>query len=475
MAAPFGKVDGPAVDALRAACGAGFVLTSPGDREPYGRDETEDLWFDPEVVVRPRTTGEVAAVLRVAHARRIPVTPRAGGTGLSGGALPVRGGIVLSVDRMDSILEIDRENLVAVVESGVITQRLQEACEAVGLHYPPDPASRGSCTLGGNVAENAGGPHAAKYGVTKDFVLGVEAVLPDGRVVRWGGKLLKNRTGYSLAQLLVGSEGTLAVVTRIWLKLLPLPKVRRCMLVPFPTLESAAAGVSRIYAAGLYPAALEFMERDAVRLASEHLRIPVPGGDAEALLLVEFDGDHEAGVQADLERGGEVCLEAGAADCLLPESPSRQEDLWKVRRAIGEAVKKSSVYKEEDTVVPRAALPALVRGVKGICARAGVTAICYGHAGDGNLHCNLVRMGLDGAAWEGRLPGVVEEIFRLTISLGGTVSGEHGIGWVQRRWLPLAVSPAEMEIMRGLKRVFDPLGILNPDKVLPEEAGPGGA
>ncbi len=466
--APYGKVTPAVADALRAACGAAFVVTSAEERRPYGRDETEDLWFDPEIVVRPRTTEEVAAVLRIASAHRVPVTPRAGGTGLSGGALPVRGGIVLSVDRMDSILEIDRENLVAVVEAGVITQRLQEACEKVGLYYPPDPASRGSCTLGGNVAENAGGPHAAKYGVTKDFVLGLEAVLADGRVVRWGGKLLKNRTGYSLAQLLVGSEGTLALVTRIWLKLIPLPRLRRTMLVPFPTLEAAAAGVSKIYQAGLWPAALEFMERDAVQLAARHLRIPVPGGEAEALLLVEFDGNHEEGVDSDLARAGEVCMEAGAVDCLLPEGPSRQEDLWKVRRAIGEAVKKSSVYKEEDTVVPRAALPALVRGVKGICARAGVSVVCYGHAGDGNLHCNVLRMGLSEEDWNGRLPGVVEEIFRLTVSLGGTISGEHGIGWSQRRYLPLAVTPDEMDVMRSLKRALDPEGILNPDKMLPD-------
>lgn len=465
----FARVTPGILEELRAACGPEWVLVTAEDREPYGSDETEDLWFDPEVVVRPRTTEEVSAILRVAHARRVPVTPRAGGTGLSGGALPVRGGIVLSVDRMDSILEIDRENLVAVVEPGVITQTLQEAVEAAGLYYPPDPASRGSCTLGGNVAENAGGPRAAKYGVTKDWILGLEAVLPDGSVVRPGGKLLKNRTGYSLVQVLVGSEGTLAVVTRIWLKLIPLPRFRRCLLAPFPDLEGAAAGVARIYGAGLLPAALEFMERDAIRLAAEHLRTPVPGSDADALLLLEIDGNHEASVEADLETAGEVLLAAGATDCLLPESPSKQADLWKVRRAIGEAVKKTSVYKEEDTVVPRAALPALVAGVKGICARAGVRVVCYGHAGDGNIHCNVLRMDLDEAAWNERLPGVVEEIFRLTVSLGGMISGEHGIGWTQRRYLPLALPPAEIAVMRALKRAFDPTGILNPDKMLPEE------
>jgi glycolate oxidase len=464
----FGKVTPDVIEALRGACGAPWVLTSAEDREPYGSDETEDLWFDPEVVVRPRTAAEVSAVMRIATARRVPVTPRAAGTGLSGGALPVRGGIVLSLDRMNAILEIDRENLVAVVEPGVITQHLQEECEKVGLYYPPDPASRGSCTLGGNVAENAGGPHAAKYGVTKDFVLGLEAVLPNGDLMKPGGKLLKNRTGYSLAQLLVGSEGTLAIVTRIWLKLVPLPRLRRCMLVPFPTLESAAAGVSRIYAAGLWPAALEFMEKDAIRLAADHLGIPVPGGDAEALLLVEFDGNHEDAVDGELARAGEICLEAGAIDCLLPESPTRQEEIWRVRRAIGEAVKKTSVYKEEDTVVPRAALPDLVRGVKEICGRAGVRVVCYGHAGDGNLHCNVLRMGMDEAAWNDRLPGVVEEIFRLTVALGGMISGEHGIGWVQRRYMPIACPPAEIEAMRAIKRAFDPLGILNPDKMLPD-------
>jgi glycolate oxidase len=465
--AAFGKVTPAIVEALRAACGPAHVITSVEERRPYGKDETEDLWFDPEVVVRPRTTEEISAVMRLATQHRVPVTPRAGGTGLSGGALPVRGGIVLSVDRMNSILEIDRENLVAVVEPGVITQRLQEACEKVGLYYPPDPASRGSCTLGGNVAENAGGPHAAKYGVTKDFVLGLEAVLPDGGVVRPGGKLLKNRTGYSLAQLLVGSEGTLAVVTKIWFKLIPLPRVRRCMLVPFPSLETAAAGVSKIYQAGLYPSALEFMEKEAIGLATRHLNIPVPGGDAEALLLVEFDGNREDAVEEELARAGEVCTEAGAIDCLLPEGPSKQEDLWKVRRAIGEAVKKTSVYKEEDTVVPRAALPALVRGVKEICAKAGVTVVCYGHAGDGNLHCNVLRMGMDEKSWNERLPGVVEEIFRLTVSLGGMISGEHGIGWSQRRYLPLALPPEEIAAMRAIKHAFDPLGILNPDKMLP--------
>lgn len=464
----FRPVDDELLRRLRDACGEKWVVADVEGRRPYGRDETEDLWFDPEVVVRPRTTEEVAAVMRLSRGFRVPVTPRAGGTGLSGGALPVRRGIVLSLDRMDSILEIDGDNLVAVVEPGVITQRLQEAVEAVGLYYPPDPASRGSCTIGGNIAENAGGPHAAKYGVTKDFVLGLEAVLPDGGIVRPGGKLLKNRTGYSLAQLLVGSEGTLAVVTRAWMKLIPFPRHRRTLLVPFPTLESAAAGVARVYAAGLYPAALEFMERDAVLLAAEHLHREVPHLDAEAHLLIEVDGHHADAVDDEASRAGEACMDAGALDCLLPEGPTRQADLWAVRRAIGVAVKAASVYKEEDTVVPRAALPALVRGVKAACAKAGVRSVCYGHAGDGNLHVNLLKMDLSDDAWETSLPPLIEEIFRVTVELGGMISGEHGIGWTQRSYLPLALGEAEIGVMRALKHAFDPEGLLNPDKMLPE-------
>jgi glycolate oxidase len=463
-------VDDALVAALRAAVGDRWVVADAEGRRPYGSDETEDLWFDPGVVVRPRTTTEVAAVVALARDRRVPVTPRAGGTGLSGGALPVRGGILLSVDRMDTILEIDRENLVAVVEAGVITQTLQEAVEAVGLYYPPDPASRGSCCIGGNIAENAGGPHAAKYGVTRDFVLGVEAVLADGGVVRSGGKLLKDRTGYSLVHALVGSEGTLGIVTRAWLKLLPLPKHRRVVLAAFPDLEGAAAAVARVYAAGLYPAALEFMERDAIAIAAAHLGTEVPGAAAGALLLVETDGSHRDGVDEDAMTAAAACEAAGASEVLLPESPGRQAELWRLRRSIGVAVKAASVYKEEDTVVPRAALPALVRGIKEIAGAAGVRSVCYGHAGDGNIHCNLLKMDLDDAAWEARLPGVIDGIFRLTVGLGGGISGEHGIGWSQREWLPLAVSPASLAAMRAMKRAFDPQGILNPDKMLPDEA-----
>jgi glycolate oxidase len=464
----FPRVTPEVVGELRALLGPDAVSTAPEDLERYGADETEDLVFPPEAVVRPASVEEVQAVFRLATRERLPVTPRAAGTGLSGGCLPVRGGLSLSLERMNRILELDLENLVAVVEPCVITETLQRAVEAEGLFYPPDPASRGSCTLGGNVAECAGGPRALKYGVTKDYVLGLEAVLPDGRLIRTGGKLLKNVTGYNLTQLLVGSEGTLAVVTKIILKLLPLPALSRTLLVPFPTLESAAGTVAAIFQARVVPCACEFMERAAVEAAARHLGRNPPHATAEAVLLLEVDGNDEATLQAEALRIGEVATARGALDVFLAETPEHRRDLWALRRAMGEAVKKLSVYKEEDTVVPRARLPELIRGVKEICARHGLTSICYGHAGDGNIHVNLLRMDLSERAWEDVLPRAIREIFAHTVALGGSLSGEHGIGWVQKEFLPIALGPAEIDLMRALKRAFDPLGLLNPGKIFPD-------
>jgi len=453
---------------LHALLGPDAVTTAPEDLERYGADETEDLVFPPEAVVRPGSVEEVQAVLRLATRERLPVTPRAAGTGLSGGCLPVRGGLSLSLERMNRILELDLENLVAVVEPCVITETLQRAVEAEGLFYPPDPASRGSCTLGGNVAECAGGPRALKYGVTKDYVLGLEAVLPDGRLIRTGGKLLKNVTGYNLTQLLVGSEGTLAVITKIILKLLPLPSLSRTLLIPFPTLESAAGTVAAIFQARVVPCACEFMERAAVVAAARHLGRNPPHATAEAVLLLEVDGNDEGTLQAEALKIGEVALGRGALDVFLAETSEHRRDLWALRRAMGEAAKKLSVYKEEDTVVPRARLPELIRGVKEICARHGLTSICYGHAGDGNLHVNLLRMDLPERAWEEVLPRAIRAIFTHTVALGGSLSGEHGIGWVQKEFLPIALGPVEIDLMRALKRAFDPLGLLNPGKIFPD-------
>ena len=324
--------------------------------------------------------------------------------------------------------------------------------------------------MGGNIAEGAGGPHAVKYGVTRDYVLGLEAVLPSGEIIHTGAPVLKNATGYNLTQLLIGSEGTLAVVTKITVRLVPLPRLRKVVLVAFATLEEAAGAVARIFQEGITPAAVEFLEKAAVKVAEERQGKKFPNGDAAAQLLIEVDGNDENLLQQEILAIAEVVNRSGAVDVLLAEDRIKVEEVWTLRRGIGEAVKSISPYREEDTVVPRAALPELVKGVKEICARHGLTSICYGHAGDGNVHVNILKDQLDDATWNATIDTAVREILALTVSLGGTISGEHGVGYVQRPYLPLALGPVERRLLRGIKQVFDPLNILNPGKIFsPEE------
>jgi glycolate oxidase len=460
----FGKLTDPIIQQLRDAVGDDGLVTDAETLKPYASDYTEDLVFMPDVAVLPRTAEQIQALMRIASEHRIPVTPRAGGTGLSGGALPVLGGILLSCHRMNQILEIDQENLIGVVEPGVITQVFQEEVERVGLFYPPDPASRGSCTLGGNVAENAGGPRAAKYGVTKDYVLGLEAVLASGELIRTGGKLYKDVSGYNLTQLLVGSEGTLAIITKIFLKLIPWPPHRKVLLAPFATYEEAARAVVAVYSKGVSPSACELIEREAVSCAVRQMGKEWPRPDAEAHLLLEADGFSEERVDEEAMLMGEACMEAGADDVLLAQDPPQMRELWSLRRCIGEAVKSINIYKEEDCVVPRNKIPELIRGVKEISARHGLMTICYGHAGDGNIHCNIIKTVSD-EAWEKELPGAITEMFELTRDLGGQISGEHGVGYVQREFLPITQGPTELSLMKAVKQQFDPQGILNPVKI----------
>lgn len=468
-AAAFNRVTPQLVERLRELVGADCVHIDDESLLLHACDETEDLVFRPEVVVVPRTAEGVAHTMRLATEYRVPVTPRGAGTGLSGGALPVHGGLVLSTKNLNRIIEIDRENLMAVVEPGVITQVFQDAVEAQGLFYPVDPASRGSCFLGGNLAECSGGPRAVKYGVTKDFVTGIEAVLPNGNRVRHGGKLLKNVTGYNLTQLIVGSEGTLAVVTKIYFRLLPLPRHRTMLLVPFNSLEEPARAVPAIMHAGVVPSVLEFMERDAVEITERHLGKSFPHADAAAHLMIELDGNDEGVIQREAERVAEIVLEHGATDVLVADTDAKMGELWSMRRAFGAAVKSESIYKEEDTVVPRNQLVALLQGVKEIAARHGLRTVCYGHAGDGNLHVNILKMDMTEERWNSALDPAIREIFALTVKLGGLISGEHGIGYVQKDYMPLAYSREEIALMRALKKAFDPLGILNPGKMLPDE------
>jgi len=456
--------------ALAAELGPGVLTTAAEARERCARDETEDLRFLPEAVALPASTAVVQRILRFAHEHRIPLTPRGAGTGLSGGALPVQGGIVLSLERMNRIREIDRRNLVAVAEAGVVTAELQRAVEAVGLFYPPDPSSRESCQLGGNIAEDAAGPRSAKYGTTRRYVLGLEAVLADGSLLTTGGKNRKDATGYNLTQLLVGSEGTLAVVTAATLRLLARPAATLTMILPFAALEAAAAAVERIFSDGFDPAACEIAERAA--LAAVALVEPLPRelAGSEAMLLLELDGADPETLLAAAAGIDSLAQELGASPALVADDAAGQRRLWQIRRRIGEAVKHLSVYKEADTVVPRAALAELVTAARAAAQRQGLTAICYGHAGDGNLHVNLLRGGLSPELWVERRDRAEEELFRAVVALGGKISGEHGIGFAQKALLPLALPAVEIAAMRALKTALDPRGILNPGKIFPDRA-----
>lgn len=436
----------------------------------YCHDETEDLRFPPALVLKPKTVEEISAIMRYAHANAIPVTPAGARTGLSGGMLPVHGGILLSMEAFNSILKIDENNIQVTTEPGVITEVLQNAVKEKGLFYPPDPASKGSCFIGGNVSENSGGPKAVKYGVTSDYVLNLEVVLADGSVIWTGANVLKNATGYNLTQLMVGSEGTLGIITKIVLKLIPLPPIDNLMLVPFYSAKEACKAVAAIFKAGITPSGLEFMERDALTWTLEHfpdIQLKV-AENHQAHLLIEVDGFETDDLFKECERIINVLEHFQTDEILFAESQAQKDQLWTLRRKVGEAVKAHSIYKEEDTVVPRYELPQLLEGVKKIGKKYGFKSVCYGHAGDGNLHVNIIKGDLSEQQWEEELPKAIKEIFELTVSLGGTISGEHGIGWVQKNYMPIAFSKVQLDIMRQIKTVFDPKNILNPGKIFPE-------
>ena len=435
--------------------------------ERYSRDETEDLVFSPDLVLLPKSTEEVVEIVKICDENNIPITPRGAGTGLSGGALPLYGGVALSMERMNRILEIDERNLQATVQPGVITQVFQEAVIEKGLFYPPDPASRGTCFIGGNVAENSGGPKAVKYGVTKDYVLNLEVVLPSGEVIETGANVLKNATGYNLTQLFVGSEGTLGIITKIVFRLIPYPTKDMLMLVPFNDPEDACSAVSAIFRKGIVPSGLEFIERDALELGMKFVNdasFELPD-EIQAHLLVEVDGNNENELIKACEEIHDLLQGFNCGEILFADSAAQKERLWKIRRSLGEASKAHSVYKEEDTVVPRAELPKLLAGVKEIGRKYGFNSVCYGHAGDGNLHINILKEDLDDDYWDNEIINAIEEIFELCHQLGGTISGEHGIGYVQKEFLPIVFSDTAIQIQMEIKQLFDPKGIMNPGKI----------
>ena len=462
----YNKITPRIFEEIKLIVGKEFAFADEEVLHDYSHDETEDLKFLPEVVVKPANAEEISKLLIICNKYKIPVTPRGAGTGLSGGALPLLGGLLISMERFNKIIEIDERNLQATVEPGVITQVFQQAVQEKGLFYPPDPASRGSCFLGGNLAENSGGPRAVKYGVTKDYVLNLEVVLPTGEIIYTGARVLKNSTGYNLTQLLVGSEGTLGIITKIVFRLLPYPGHDLLMLVPFFSAEKACEAVSAIFRAGIIPSAMEFMERDAIDWVMKYVDITVPVKDEiQAHLLIEVDGNDVDYLFKECEKITEILYRYECDEVMFADTSQQKENLWKMRRAVGEAVKSHSIYKEEDTVVPRAELPVLLKGVKQIGSRYGFKSVCYGHAGDGNLHVNIIKGDMSDDDWKFKIPEGIKEIFRLCVKLGGTISGEHGIGLVQKDYINIAFSDVQIDLQKQIKKVFDPNLILNPGKI----------
>ena len=455
------------IDRFKAIVGAEYVYVDKETLDHYAHDETENLHFLPEVVIKPRTAQEISAILTICNADLIPVTPRGAGTGLSGGALPHLGGVLLSTERMNSILSIDERNLQVTTEPGVITEVLQQAVKEKKLFYPPDPSSRGSCFIGGNIAENSGGPKAVKYGVVKDYVLNLELVLPTGEIIWTGSNVLKNVTGYNLTQLVVGSEGTLGIVTKIVLKLIPLPTQELLMLVPFRKLEEAGEAVSAIFRAGFTPSALELMEIDALKIVSELVgtaAVPITD-DTAAHLIIEVDGNNMEVLMGEMEAIGTLLTQFDIGEIYFAEDASQKDQLWKLRRRAAEAAKLVGYTIEEDTVVPRAELPALIKGVKAMGKTHGFDVICYGHAGDGNLHIRIRKEGVPNSYGHGPMQEIIAELFKLVHRLGGTISAEHGIGLIQKSFMPIVFEETSLRLMRDIKRAFDPNGILNADKI----------
>jgi glycolate oxidase len=457
---------------FRKIVGRDYVIVDEENRAEYGHDKTEDYQFMPDVVVKPGRSQEVSELLKICNEHRIPVTPRGAGTGLSGGALPIKKGVVISMERFNKILNIDELNLQATVEPGVITEVFQNAVKTKNLFYPPDPASRGSCFLGGNLANNSGGPKAVKYGVTRDYVINMEVVLPTGEIIWTAANVLKNSTGYNLTQLMCGSEGTLGIITKIVFKLRGLPQKTVLMMIPFVTNEEACKAIASIFTAGIVPSGMEFFEHEAAAKTFDYcdkvLGSPVTTRLTEgmaAYLLCELDGNDEEVLMRDAERVMAVVEKFQSGEVLFADSAAQKEELWKIRKNISPAVNWYTLTKSDDVVVPRSNLPKLITGIKEIGRRFGFNTVCFGHLGDGNLHVNILKENISDERWEREIPDGIGEIFKLTVSLGGTLSGEHGIGIAKRPYMSIAMSEVNLNLMRGIKKVFDPNGILNPGKI----------
>ena len=432
----------------------------------YDHDEmTEYGHYLPEAVLQALTAEEICEVLKYCNERRIPVTPRGAGTGLCGGCVAIYGGVVLSTEKMKKVLEVDTRNMTATVEPGVLLMEFPKALEGTGLFYPPDPGEK-TATIGGNAMTNAGGMRAVRYGVTRDYVLGMDVALADGQLIHLGGKTVKTSSGYSLIDLMVGSEGTLGFLTQLTVKLVPEPKVNLSLLMPFDDLDACIGAVPQVLASGCEPTAVEFMEREVISCAETYLGKQFPDTSADAYLLVRLDGPSIQALQPAMDALTDLALSLGAKDVLLADTDERKESIWNARGAFLEAIKGSTSTMDEcDVVVPRDSIPAFVHRMVEIGRAADVRIHSFGHAGDGNLHIYVCRDDLPEAEWKRKVNQVMEALYDAAKEMGGQVSGEHGIGHAKKEYLRQSVGGRQMELMRGIKAAFDPNGILNPGKV----------
>jgi len=460
----YGKVDEEILQQLEAIAGSEDVLITKEAIADYAHDESSVEPHYPEVVIKAETTEEVSKILSLANRERIPVTPRGGGTGLCGGAVPVYGSVLLSLEKMNRILELDEENLMVTVESGVLIMDLHAYVEKRGFLYPPDPGQKMG-TIGGNISTNAGGMRGVKYGVTRDFVQGLEVVLATGEVIHLGGKTVKNSTGYSLIDLIIGSEGTLGVVTKAILRLVPLPKINVTLYAPYESLQDASRTVSEIIKNKIVPPAVEFIDQSSILVAERHLRRPMPRNDTPAYLLVRIEGNDKEAVNADYDAVADICLKNNALDVLVADTKASQEKVWEGRSCIIDAAKAEGFIEVLDCVVPRNRIPDLIKGLNDIAEKYKVECQNFGHAGDGNVHTNVLKKNMSDEEWNKKVPELIEEVYKLSISLGGTISGEHGIGLIRKRFLPMTLNKKQIELMMGIKRTFDPNNILNPGKI----------
>lgn len=460
----YNKVNDKILEELKEIVGEKNII--PGaDAEDYSHDETPFLNYPPEVIAKPTSEEQIIKIFSLANVNMIPITPRGGGTGLCGGCVPVLGGIVLSLEKMNKIKEIDESNLMAVVETGVPLLELHEAVDEKGLLYPPDPGEKGA-TLGGNISTNAGGMRAVKYGVTRDYVQGIRVVTPNGDILELGGKIVKNTSGYELIDLFIGSEGTLGIVTEATLKLIPQPPKKVTIYLPFPSLRTAITACSKIVQNNILPTATEFMTQRIVKIAEKYTNKKLPHDTAVAYIIVMLDGTSDDELENLSMKVCELCIENDAMDAFVASSKDDQLAIWNVRDKFLEALKTVSEFEEVDVVAPRGRIPDFVEQVEKITKDYGINIVIFGHAGDGNVHLYLLQEDNEFEEWEKRVQKAMDEIYEVGLKLGGKISGEHGIGYVRKNVLMETTDKRQIEIMKNIKKMFDPNNILNPGKVI---------